>query len=256
MSSPIVGLFASVLLASLVAGCGGAEPRFEVGPVDYATWHPVLYDLAVGSEQPTADWQVAEDGASVTQVVNADPSIFLSDTVLKDQAIEGTWLVHGDSDDDFIGFVFGYQDPGHTYVFDWKSAAQSGVPEGVAVKHLAAPYDGPPTGQLPKGMPPIGAANGTWDELAVPDGDPVTVLHRGEVEGWRHDHEYRFRLEQRGSDAVIDVWEGERPLYSTRIEDAEVGRFGFYNHSQGGVTYKGFAIHKVEGGGCGCMGCG
>ena len=39
--------------------------------------------------------------------------------------MEGVWRVDTGSDDDFMGFVFGYQDKGHFYLFDWKQYNQT-----------------------------------------------------------------------------------------------------------------------------------
>ena len=44
------------------------------------------------------------------QTVNADASILFSDFALTNDHIEGTWRVDTAGDDDFMGFVFGYQD--------------------------------------------------------------------------------------------------------------------------------------------------
>jgi hypothetical protein len=39
--------------------------------------------------------------------------------------MDGNWRTATRSDDDFIGFVFGYQDPGHFYIMDWKQSTQN-----------------------------------------------------------------------------------------------------------------------------------
>ena len=44
---------------------------------------------------------------------------------LSDAQMEGTWRVNTSNDDDFIGFVFGYQNSQHFYLFDWKQADQN-----------------------------------------------------------------------------------------------------------------------------------
>lgn len=62
---------------------------------------------------------------SVRQSINADPSIFIGDFDSVSQQIEGLWEIESSGDDDFVGFVFGYQNRHQYYLFDWKQKRQS-----------------------------------------------------------------------------------------------------------------------------------
>ncbi|SFK15040.1 Thrombospondin C-terminal region [Nitrosomonas aestuarii] len=42
-------------------------------------------------------------------------------------SIDGSWQVTTSSDDDYMGFVFGYQNPSNFYMFDWKQGTQGYV---------------------------------------------------------------------------------------------------------------------------------
>ncbi|PID55696.1 hypothetical protein CSB45_14785 [candidate division KSB3 bacterium] len=65
-----------------------------------------------------------ETKTTVTQTLNADPSMLLSDFILTNDKIEGVWRVNTREDDELIRFAFGYQDKQHFYLFSWKQANQ------------------------------------------------------------------------------------------------------------------------------------
>ena len=98
-------------------------PNILSGAVNLKNWQVVNYKLRSGS-QVYAKWDISNDGESAIQINNADPSILVSDNILYEGVIEGDWQVNSASDDDYIGFVFAYQDPGHYYLFDWKGRSQ------------------------------------------------------------------------------------------------------------------------------------
>ncbi len=51
--------------------------------------------------------------------------LLLSDIQVENSIINGKLKVDSSSDDDFIGFIFGYRDQGHYYLFDWKQGTQT-----------------------------------------------------------------------------------------------------------------------------------
>src|ERR1700730_16187021 len=122
----------AIVLCFALASCVREQERLESVPVDLGRWTAVNYRLVRG-DQEYASWVVDPDNRSVTQLKNADPSIFLSDRNLDRQTVEGTWLIQGHTDDDLVGFVFGYRDPGHYYVFDWKGENQGDAKRGMSV---------------------------------------------------------------------------------------------------------------------------
>ena len=212
------------------------------GPVDLKSWTAVNYSYPL-NKQSYAKWEVSADGQSVTQTVNADPSVFVSDHDLGRATLSGTWLVQTRDDDDFIGFVFGYQDPGRFYLFDWKRNSQqdSGVgtaTRGMCVKVVAVAYQGRPSGRLEPSKPFDGLD--LWHTDGVQG--RVRLLHHEPTEGWKAHHPYRFRLDFIPGRFRILVTDSERVLLDKTFEDDtyRTGRFGFYNFSQGRVTYRGF----------------
>jgi len=194
--------------------------------IDLSTWSVVQYEL---NEQADANWILNNDNTLVTQTVNADASIFLSDFTLTNDKIEGTFRVTTSSDDDFIGFVFGYQDSQHFYLFDWKQGNQNDslgfAEQGMSVKLVNA--DSELTGQ------------DLWPTEG--NGERVNILFHNQI-GWEDFTDYQFSLEFHPGEFTITVSEGNTVLDSVTLQDSSYtsGPFGFYNYSQGGVEYRRF----------------
>jgi len=92
-------------------------------PIDLNTW------MRMGNPN-FGIWSVNEDGSFVSQSQNDDPTFFVSPDDLINTVVEGSFRAIG-NDDDFIGFVFGFQGPSETnenydfLLFDWKANNQS-----------------------------------------------------------------------------------------------------------------------------------
>ena len=220
--------------------CGPACGDLGRELINLSPWTGVQYEF---NDQPDAVWTAADDGFSVVQSVNADASILLSNFDATDLEIQGSWLPGSSSDDDYIGFVFGYQDRGHYYLFDWKQVTQDDADQGMALKVVAvAPGDGgevidPTIDDL---WPTAGSANVHVLEL---DGEP---LHNDV--GWVEDEEYAFFLEFHPGSFKLEVYDSaETQLVSWSVEDDTYagGQFGFYNYSQAPVTYQSFTQRKT-----------
>ncbi len=83
-------------------------------PLDLRTFNKL--DLGLGSRQGI--WNVNADGTSVTQTQNNDPSVFLSPNSFNDSQLY-TGQISPAVDNDFVGFVFGFQNTGSYYLLDW-----------------------------------------------------------------------------------------------------------------------------------------
>ena len=198
-------------------------------PIDLSTWTVIQYEL---NSQPDASWVLSNGNTTATQTVNADASILLSDFDIAGQQIEGSWRVNTSSDDDFMGFVFGYQSRSQYYLFDWKQLDQTFL------------GDFADAGMTLKVLDIAGGADPTQDDLWPSDGNPpnVTVLRHNTIP-WADFTDYNFRLnftpglfeiEVRGpGDVVLQNWVVADNTYTD-------GGFGFYNYSQGAVVYNGF----------------
>jgi hypothetical protein len=196
-------------------------------PVDLSSWTVIQYELF---DQPDARWTLSAGNTVATQSVNADASILLSDFSVSGLQIQGSWRVNTTSDDDFMGFVFGYQGRGDFYLFDWKQSDQSdplGFAErGMSVKRVNR-ASGDPTGT----------------DLWPSSGSAEVDILRHNTTTWNEFTDYQFTLNFDGNgNFAIVVKEGATTLESWVVSDSSFlsGQFGFYNYSQGDVVYSGF----------------
>lgn len=193
-------------------------------------------------------WNVSEDGTSVTQTVNGQPTFFYSPSEAFGTATTGTLRVSSSGgDDDFIGFVLGFQpgdstNPNADYLLiDWKRGTQSynfGAPSlssgGSALRGLAA--------SRVFGIPD---ADEFWQHANL-DGTPETAgleeLARGITlgnSGWAFNTEYEFFFDFGPEN--LQVWV-DGVLQFDLTGNFNNGRFGFYNFSQAAVTYSTFLV--------------
>ncbi|MFT5477311.1 MAG: hypothetical protein ACI8Y8_002657 [Planctomycetota bacterium] len=196
--------------------------------IDLSTWQPIQYEFF---SQADASWDLQPGNTSVIQSVNADASIFLSDFDAVGQTIQGTWRVETGADDDFMGFVFGYQGRGQYYLLDWKGASQNTADVGMSLKIVQMPVGMDPTsGDL---WPTAGSAN-------------VTVPLHNTVP-WVAFVDYEFELTMVPGNIEITVREGTTVLEHWVLADSTYtsGQFGFYNYSQGPILYQGFTQESV-----------
>ncbi len=216
-------------------------------PFDLGTWTAIDIPNTFGNgfnQDPSGDWIVDQSGTRVEQRVNASATILLSDQILESSRVEGTWRVSdtglaGFIDNDFMGFVFGYQDPQHFYLFDWRQEYEVYNPfgavgqKGMSIKRVNADS-------------PLGVMD-LWN-TTVP-GDRVVNLFHNSVP-WVNHTEYQFVLETRPGQFTITVSQGATILESVTVDDDTYssGRFGFYNYSQGQVHYSGFTQQSLVGG--------
>ena len=194
-------------------------------PVDLANWTIQAYNTVPGD--PQANWLINTVDNIATQTVNANPSFLLSDFDLKNDFVGGTWQVNTTLDDDFIGFVFGYQDPEHFYLFDWKQASQGSSSAGMKVRRVNADS---------------ALTNLDFNSDAGSPGR-VDILFNNSIP-WNDLVEYRFELtyfEDSFQIVVKDFLSGN-VIEDFTIQDSTYGegKFGFYNFSQSDVQYTGF----------------
>ena len=109
-------------------------------PIDLSPWTPLTLDFAGG--QPAGNWVLEAGNTAVKQVVNADPSFYLNNRNQTQYSIDGSWQVlETGGDDDYMGFVFGYQNSSNFYLFDWKQGTQGYVgrtaAEGMTIKKFS-----------------------------------------------------------------------------------------------------------------------
>lgn len=237
-----------------------------------AAWAQTPVDLNTWSQQgepADSTWIVSADGSSVLQTVNGGVGLFVSPNTYYNTTVEGRFGVESSSDDDFIGFVFGYKAPldettttGQNTVdfllFDWKQNNQSGAQAGFRLSHVQGTHKGTPSdvthelwthsSSTTLTVTPLASSFGTgWQDPI--SGTPVV---------------YDFTLLYTADQIRIDIAGGQfgttgQTVFDIAFDelDAEVqsvfeggafeeGRFGFYNYSQAQVRYQSFSLTEPD----------
>jgi len=203
--------------------------------LDLSDW--VAVTLVKGNSNYYANWKLDDAKTSVTQTKNSIPSAFISNNNFNDTKIEGSFSVDTTNDDDFIGFVFGYKDLGHYYLFDWKQAEQSDSTLGTAKKGMSV--------KLVNTDSDVKEA-----DLFTSSGseNKVQILYHNDV-AYKDKTVYKFTLTftNEGSFNIV-IRQGDEILDNITIIDNTYtsGKFGFYNYSQDMVTYSGFTMENLE----------
>jgi len=187
-------------------------------------------------------WTVQGGGARVYQTRNDPPSFFISPYELINVRITGTLRVDANVwDDDYIGFVFGYQDPlgndstSHDlWLFDWKRNTQSYVnllaPEGFHLTRINGTIN--TLDQVHRYF---------WNHETNPPlsncVDSLLRKHSALGAGWQPGRTYSFSLTYTSVRIEIRI---DNQIIIQRTGCFQPGRFGFYNYSQEQVTYADF----------------
>lgn len=203
--------------------------------------YPIYFDnwKVINFNDEKNDWNVNSEGRMVTQLLNGGPGVFISPNKYINYKIQGKFKVNTSYDNDFIGFVIGYQDPVSLsgedpeiyefVLFDWKQTNQT-IDEGLAEEGMALlKYIG--------GLPDIANfwphENGGIEELAT---------DYGNEKGWQDFQEYEFEAIYTENNIKIYI-NGE--LIFDVDGDFEEGSFGFYNYSQRSVQYYDFVATEL-----------
>ena len=238
----------------------------------------VAVDLNTWAQQGPAGngtWTVEGGGSSVVQSINGDPTFFVSPGTFSNTTIEGTFAVEGTGDDDYIGFVFGYQTPNATsgaaaedfefLLLDWKQSDQTFGGRDAEQGLVLSKVDG--------GFPSFGGDTNFWhhdddnpgvfDVLAAWNtAEATNVADPGSqttanAPGWQDNAVYTFELLYQTNRIRIRISSSDDAAFSTPTTIFDVtpsdvglasfpdGRFGFYNYSQDPVRYTGFTTNNV-----------
>ena len=178
-----------------------------------------------------ANWVVSSDNTSVIQNLNSNPSAFLNGVDKTNYSMQGFFKVDTTTDDDYIGFVFGYQDSTNFYLFNWKQTFQAGTDGvnsqgGFSVKKFSAPQG-------------TNFTNNDFSGDVDTQNMKILASKYGNENGW-HDYEtYSFYLCHTPGAFQIRITDTSTTLWEITIDDLSFtsGQFGLFNNSQPSAVY-------------------
>ncbi|KAK2179168.1 hypothetical protein NP493_505g01035 [Ridgeia piscesae] len=205
---------------------------------DFTAYQTVILDPE-GESQIDPNWVILNDGAEIVQTINSDPGLAIGYTQFSGVDFSGTFFVNSDTDDDYAGFVFSYQDSGSFYVVMWKKSAQTywqSTPFRAAAE---------PSIQLKAVKSTTGPGeflrNALWHTGDTPN--QVRLLWKDQRNvGWKERKAYRWELIHRPDSGLIRVFffeDTELVADSGSIYDKTLrgGRMGVFCFSQEGVIW-------------------
>ena len=202
------------------------------------------------------NWNLAADGLSVLQTVNTPvPTFYVSPDEFIDTTIRGSFGVQTTSDDDFIGFVFGYAAPhaanednpryNDFILFDWKQLTQLGASAGFRLAKVLGTHNNGSHNNN-QFWNHVSDENISFIELATP------LVNAGWADNTLYDFELvyqpdRITISLQGGSGVFesgvtifDVLIDDLPEGTFVNDEFPAGAFGFYNLSQETVRYQNF----------------
>ncbi|KAE8632174.1 hypothetical protein XENTR_v10001460 [Xenopus tropicalis] len=96
----------------------------EITLTDFRAYQTVVLDPE-GDAQIDPNWIVLNEGMEIVQTMNSDPGLAVGYTAFNGVDFEGTFHVNTETDDDYAGFIFGYQDSSSFYAVMWKQMEQT-----------------------------------------------------------------------------------------------------------------------------------
>ncbi|MDM8557710.1 hypothetical protein [Candidatus Parabeggiatoa sp. HSG14] len=195
----------------------------------------------------SGNWVLSLDKKSVSQIINGHPTSYVSPNRFINGVVRGNLEVYTTGDDDYIGFVFGYQSPiigknddsKNTFLlFDWKEGVHSPKDHGKEGFTLTRIRN------LPVWSQDGGDGNCFWKHQHNPPSCDVLTTDHGSDKGWQRFTKYWFELDYRTDRIIIKIGDSLTTLRT--IFDVtghfETGHFGFYNLSQNYVRYSDFTV--------------
>ncbi|MFK7915252.1 MAG: hypothetical protein AB8B93_15170 [Pseudomonadales bacterium] len=212
-------------------------------PVDLSGWQSEQHTRTSSATNSGANWTVqGANNDSVFQSVNGRPTVFFDPLAdAQGTALSGEITVETNSDDDFVGFVLGYETgeinstASDFILIDWKQGTQPNggdgtADEGLAISHVTSASGeglwGRETSNTPVGVREIARATNLGDT------------------GWVDNQTYSFDLVFTSSliqVLVDDILELSITAAEAGLTGFADGSFGFYNYSQSSVRYAGIS---------------
>ncbi|TSM85990.1 Thrombospondin-4-B [Bagarius yarrelli] len=210
----------------------------EITLTDFRAYQTVVLDPE-GEAQIDPNWVVLNQGMEIVQTMNSDPGLAVGYTAFNGVDFEGTFHVNTVTDDDYAGFIFGYQDSSSFYVVMWKQTEQTywqAVPfravaePGIQLKAVKS-KTGP--GEFLRNS--LWHTGNTKEQVQLLWKDPRNV-------GWKDKVSYRWSLQHRPQVGYIRVrfYEGTSLVAdSGMVIDMSMrgGRLGVFCFSQENIIW-------------------
>ncbi|XP_014205264.1 cartilage oligomeric matrix protein [Copidosoma floridanum] len=203
----------------------------RVWATDFRKYDTIALD-PYGKTQEDPIWEIHHNGSEIYQTMNSDPGIAVGLDSFSGVDFEGTFFVNTDIDDDYVGFVFSYQNTRQFYTVMWKKVLQTywepkpfrAVAEtGIQLK-LVDSKTGP--GEIMRNS--LWHTGNTREQVKLLWKDPRKV-------GWKQYTSYRWRLIHRPRIGLIRLWiyEGQRLIadsgnhFDSTLKGGRLGVFAF-----------------------------